>query len=76
MCSSDLVQYGTLVTTRASSPSPIYWAIGHPDSANNYLGGVSGYFNGYMGPVKLYVGTLTATQVLQNFNALRWRYGI
>ena len=34
------------------------------------------YFNGQIASVKCYSGNLTDTQVLQNFNALRGRYGI
>lgn len=70
------VQYATVATTRVSSPSPMWWAVGLSSQAPQYLGGVTGYFNGYLGPVKLYIGTLTAQQVAQNFNAVRWRYGV
>jgi hypothetical protein len=44
----------------------------------NYLGGSGGnpYFNGYVGPFKMYYSSLTAAQVTQNFNALRWRYSV
>jgi hypothetical protein len=34
------------------------------------------YFNGSMGPVKIYNIALTADQVLQNYNALRGRFGL
>ena len=45
----------------------------------NYLGPTSGgspYFTGYVGAFKVYYSALTATQVLQNYNALRGRYGL
>jgi hypothetical protein len=34
------------------------------------------YFRGKMGPIKMYRRVLTATEVTQNFNAVRGRYGL
>jgi hypothetical protein len=39
-------------------------------------GGGSEYFNGTISDVKFYNRALSATEVQQNFNALRGRYGI
>lgn len=41
------------------------------------LGGVNGaYFNGRIGPVRIYNKALNANQILQNYNATKGRYGI
>jgi hypothetical protein len=47
-------------------------------SALSIGGGVTGwtYWKGNIGPVSIYNRALTATEVIQNFNALRGRYGI
>lgn len=47
-------------------------------SWNNYIGrrNAQGYFNGSIGKVSAYNRSLTSTEVLQNFNAIRARYGI
>ena len=46
-------------------------------SPDNIGWGYSGqYFSGSLGSVKFYDISLTAAQVLQNFNALRGRYGL
>jgi hypothetical protein len=71
------VSQGSITATRTSTPTPLYYVIGGPDSsAGYYLSGVTGYFNGYLGAVKLYSTALTQQQVTQNFNALRSRYGV
>jgi hypothetical protein len=50
-------------------------------SANLYLGSYNGgefaqYFNGKIGVVRLYNTALTASQVLQNYNADKAKYGL
>jgi hypothetical protein len=51
--------------------------MGKPDGAGGgYLNGVTNYFNGYIGAWKIYNRALTSTEVTQNFNALRGRYGV
>jgi hypothetical protein len=48
-------------------------------TSTDYIGNNSGAtntFDGSIGVVRLYRNTLTATQILQNFNAHRSRYGI
>jgi hypothetical protein len=46
------------------------------DTTGQYLGGVVGYFNGQIGAWKMYSKALSATEVSQNFQALRNRYGV
>ena len=71
------VSQGTLSTARASNPSPLYYAIGYPDGSGAYLGGGgNAYFKGYIGAVKFYSTALNQSQITQNFNALRGRYGV
>jgi hypothetical protein len=36
----------------------------------------TGYFSGNVGPVQIYNRSLTATEILQNFNAQRGRFGV
>jgi hypothetical protein len=71
------VSQGTLSTTRSTTPSPLYYAVGYPDGSGTYLGnGGNAYFKGYIGAVKFYNAALNQTQITQNFTALRGRYGI
>jgi hypothetical protein len=71
------VNQGSIVATRTTTPSPLFYVIGAPDSsAGFYLSGVTNYFNGYLGPVKLYSTALNQTQITRNFNALRSRFGV
>ena len=75
---NGIVQGSPLNTTRQTTPSPLYYAVGYPDgTAGIYLGGGgSNYFKGMIGPVKFYSTTLTQSQITQNFNALRGRFGV
>lgn len=65
-------------TTTGAKSNPdgagTYLSMGLP--ANDYLGGVNNYFNGYIGAWKIYNRALTTTEIAQNFNALRSRYGV
>jgi hypothetical protein len=71
------VLQSTLNTYRQGTPSPLYYAVGYPDGVGFYLGGAgNGYFQGMLGPVKFYSATLNQTQITQNFNAIRGRYGV
>ena len=71
------VLQGTLTSTRAGTPNPLWYAVGYTDgTAGIYLGGVKNNFNGYIGPVKFYGAALNQSQITQNFNALRGRYGV
>ena len=53
-----------------------FLSMGKSDGVGTYLNGVTNYFNGYIGAWKIYNRALTATEVSQNFNALRTRYGV
>ena len=53
-----------------------FLSMGKSDGVGTYLNGVTNYFNGYIGAWKIYNRALTATEVSQNFNALRARYGV
>ena len=59
-----------------STPASDYLVLGYPDGAGSYLGGATGYFNGYIGSWRVYGVGLTSAQIQQNFNATRGRYGI
>jgi hypothetical protein len=66
---------GTTTGAKANPGAPgTYLSMGLP--ATDYLSGVSGYFNGYIGAWKIYSVALNTTQLTQNFTALRGRYGV
>jgi len=72
---------GTLIGVTPVSPKVnptpgTFVTLARSDSAHLYLGGLANYFNGQIGPWKVYSSAMTATQVSQNFNALRGRYGV
>lgn len=52
-----------------------YWRIGGYKT-NGWTTAGDGYFPGDIGPVLIYTSALNASQVTQNYNALRGRYGI
>ena len=62
-------------STRASQGTYCQLCVAGPERYN-YLGGANGYWNGYVGPFKIYYSALTQEQVSQNFNAIRGRYGV
>lgn len=69
--------FGTPKTNPPGSiPYATYLTLGKSDTTGYYCGGVTGYFNGYIGAWKVYSSALTTTQISQNFNALRSRYGV
>ena len=71
------VYAGVTGVVAKSNPSPgTFVTLAYPDSVGVYIGGLSGWYTGQAGPWKVYSSALTSTQVLQNFNALRSRYGI
>lgn len=61
---------GTSVYTTSAS-------VGNTATANFYVGNINGNHNitGNMGMILLYTAELTAAQVLQNYNAVKSRYG-
>lgn len=72
---------GTITGTKSNPPGATYLSMGNPDATGggnggSYLGGVANYFNGYIGAWKIYSSALNQSQVNQNFNALRLRYGV
>ena len=74
--SSSLYVDGTLKTAAAAS-----WTGTSPWPTNGLNIGRDNndavyYFSGSIGPVRVYNTALTATEVLQNYNAMRGRFGI
>lgn len=61
---------GTFTTIAFPAVSNAYLVIG-----NNHPGGQE-YFDGKIGPIKIYNKVLTASEIQLNFAALRGRYGI
>ncbi len=77
--SGDLKLYvnGSLSATTngtKSNPPATYLTLGRPDTANSYLGGATGYFQGYIGAWNIWDGPLSATSVLLNYNSTKSRY--
>lgn len=66
----------TKLNPPGGTPYATYLSLAHTDSTGYYIGGVTGYFNGYIGAWKMYSRALSATEVSQNFQALRNRYGV
>ena len=65
---------GTLFTTISTikeNPSSTYLSLGRTDTTHTYLGGLSGYFKGYIGAWRIWDGPLTSTQILSNYNDLK-----
>jgi hypothetical protein len=65
---------GAKQSPTGSSVGPTVLSMGIPCA--DYLGGVSGYFHGFIGAWKIYNRALTPAEVNQNFNALRGQYGV
>jgi len=77
----DLMLYinGTLYSTIngiKSNPGTLYLTLGRPDTPNTYLGGASGYFQGYVGSWKIWNGPISATNILSNYNSTKSIYGL
>jgi hypothetical protein len=74
--SSSLYVDGTLKTSGAApwngtSPWPTnQLAVGRDNNSSNY------YFSGSIGPIKIYNKALTATEITQNYNAVKTRFGL
>ena len=62
------------VSTVKLNPPATYLSLGRPDTANNYLGGLTGYFNGYIGAWRIWDGPLDSTEILLNYNTNRETY--
>jgi len=61
------------VNVTRNIPTNFYLSIGLQDDFG-YLGGVSNYFGGNIGAVKVYNTSFNKSQVIQNYNALAKRY--
>ena len=78
---TDLSLYvnGVLVVTYAaigtSEATTGWWRIGSYKSTGWYVAS-DGYFTGSIGPIQIYNRSLSAVEVLQNFNAQRGRFGV
>ncbi len=70
------VAVDTIPVATRSAPPNAYFAYGRPDGAAGIYMGLTGYFNGYIGSAKLYSRGLSDEEVLQNFNALKSRFGL
>jgi hypothetical protein len=65
---------GNLITTATGSTSPTFsWTS---LIFGNINGGGSGWYSGKISTIKIYNRVLSAAEVLQNYNALRGRYGL
>jgi len=64
------INVGTTTFTR-SAPSSLYYGLCSTDSTNM---GTQGYAGGSLGSFKVYNRALSASEVSQNFNALKSRY--
>lgn len=67
----DTVDCGSTLTMNAVNN---HLVIGAEPGAGTTVGGA--YFNGNIGPCKIYNRALSANEIKNNFNALRGRYGI
>lgn len=64
------------VSTVKLNPPATYLSLGRPDTANSYLGGLTGYFKGYIGSWRIWDGPISGTDVLSNYNTNRANYDI
>ena len=64
------------VSTVKSNPPANYLSLGRTDTANTYLGGLSGYFKGYIGSWRIWNGPISDTDILSNYNTNRANYDI
>ena len=76
----DGVNYGSSISVKTNppnaSPYATYLSLAKYDGVGIYLGGSANYFAGQIGAYKMYSKSLSAAEVLQNFLALRNRYGV
>ena len=67
------VSFGTTTFTRQRNGSAIYYTIGAPDGTNM---GTFSYWNGRFSNFSVYNRALTESEVLQNYNTTKKRYGL
>ena len=77
----DLMLYinGTLNSTINGlklNPGTLYLTLGRTDGVGSYLGGATGYFQGYVGSWKIWNGPISATNILSNYNSTKSIYGL
>ena len=70
------VSQGTATSVKANPTPATYLALAKSDATALYLGGSTNYFAGQVGAWKMYSRALSDTEVSQNFQALRNRYGV
>lgn len=71
------VSQGTATSVKANPPTGSnYLSLALPDGVSAYVGSASGYFAGQIGAYKMYTRALSATEVTQNFQALRNRFSV
>lgn len=66
---------GTTFGTKAN-PAGTTLTLGRPDSANSYIGGATGYFQGYVGYWRVWDGAINQTQVTNFYNTRKSLYGL
>jgi hypothetical protein len=59
-----------------SNPGTLYLTLGRVDGSGSYLGGASGYFQGYVGSWKIWDGPISTTNILSNYNLTKSIYGL
>lgn len=67
--------FSTTSTVKLNPPAT-YLSLGRPDTANTYLGGLVGYFKGYIGAWRIWNGPISDTDILSNYNTNRANYDI
>jgi hypothetical protein len=70
------VSRGTTTSTKVNPPTATNLSLAKSDTTAIYLGGSTNYFVGQVGAWKIYTRALSSTEVSQNFQALRNRFGI
>lgn len=59
-----------------SNPGATFLSLGKFDNFGGYIGGVANNFTGNIGAWKVYARNLSDAEILQNYRALAWRYGL
>lgn len=67
---------GSVGGTKANPGGNTHLTLGRPDGANTYLGGASGWFQGYIGSWKVWNGAIGASDVSNNYNSNKSKYGL
>ena len=67
--------FSTVSTVKLNPPST-YLSLGRTDTANSYLGGLAGYFKGYIGSWRIWDGPISGANILSNYNTNREKYDI